>query len=213
MIGINRKSRTRGVRWLVAGAALITAAIVTLVVLVQPEPAPTSLSRLEQEASARYAGAEPYVRLPDGRKLPATNPAHRLQIKVNAYQGLLARESEQRDPTFPLRAEAELSRRAPARAAIEWNDVTGNREMNFNVEDSSACGLEGKTELVIAVEDIPRYPCLAQGGTLWDPGTTLTVRLTPVEKQDPLWAELLSATKKAMATDEHFAGTGATEGS
>jgi hypothetical protein len=217
MIGITNKSRNRRrARWLIAGAALTTGAIATLAVLAQPDATPAPrMSRLEQEAAARFAGAEPYVRLPDGRKFAATNPAHRLQIKVSAYQGMLAKQSEQRDPTFALRAEAELVRRTPMRAVIEWNDVTGNRQMTFTIEDSSTCALDGKTELVIAVEDIARYPCLTQGGTFWDPGTSLTVNLTPVEKPDPLWAELLHATKKAMATEEHFASASAeaTEGS
>lgn len=191
---------------MIASAVLVTTALAALAVLVRPEakPAEHKLSRLEQEASARFAGSEPYVTLPDGRRVPPANAAHALQMKVNAFQGILAKESEQADPTFHLKAEAELARRRPMRAAIEWTDVTGTREMDFNIEDSSTCALEGRTELTVVVEEVGHYPCLTQGGSFWEAGTKLNVHLTPVSEDDPLWAELLYSTKKAMATEAHM---------
>lgn len=204
------KSSRRGPgRWMLAMLAstvLVITALAALAVLVRPEakPAEHRLSRLEQEASARFTGSEPYVTLPDGRRVPPANPAHALQMKVNAFQGILAKEAEQRDPTFHLKAEAELERRRPMRVAIEWTDVTGNRAMDFNLEDSSTCALGGRTELTVMVEDVGHYPCLARGGVFWEAGTKLAVHLTPVSKDDPLWAELLYSTKKAMATEAHM---------
>ena len=207
-------------RWLTAAAVLVGAAVAMLVVGVRmaSEPpvakaAERTLSRIEQEAVARFAGSTPYVSLPDGRRLPPSNEAHALQMKVNAYQGILAKESEERDPTFHLKAEAELARRQPMRATIEWLDVTGNREMNFHIEDSSTCALDGKTEITVAVEDIQRHPCLTQGGNFWDAGVQLTVHLTPISNEDPLWRELLYTTKKAMATEAHLAQLAAAQGS
>jgi hypothetical protein len=199
---------------LIAGAVSITAAVAVLALLTRSdEPPPRPLSRLEREASARFAGSRPYVSLPDGKRLDPTSPAHVLQMKVNAYQRILADEEEQRDPTFHLKAEAELERRRPLTAAIEWNDVTGNREMDFTIEDSSTCALDSRTELTVAVEDVTRYPCLAQGGTFWEPGTQLTVHLTPVTRDDHLWGELLHSTKKALATAAHLASGEASQGS
>jgi len=213
----SKSRKWRSGRWLIAGAVAITAAFAALALLTRPdEPAlqpQRALSRIEQEASARFAGSRPYVSLPDGRRLDPISQGHVLQMKVNAYQRLLADEAEQRDPTFHLKAEAELERRRPIEAGIEWNDVTGNREMDFTIEDSSTCGLDGRTELSVAVEDVTRYPCLAQGGQFWEPGTRLTVHLTPVARDDRLWTELLSSTKKALATAAHLASGEASQGS
>jgi len=211
----SRKRRT--LRWLAAGALLVGAALGTLVVMTRqdagPVPAAPTLSRLEQEAEARFAGSKPYITLPNGKRVPPVNAAHELQMKVNAYKGLLARESEDHDPTFPLKAEAELARRQPMRAAIEWNDVTGNREMDFNIEDSSTCALGSQTELTVAMEDIAHYPCLTQGGNFWEAGTKLSVHLTPITKEDPLWPGLLATTKRAMAAEAHLAKLDAAKGS
>jgi hypothetical protein len=199
---------------LIAGAAAVTAAVAGLALLTRSnEPEQRPLSRLEREASARFAGSRPFVSLPSGRRFEPTNEAHVLQMKVNAYQHILADAAEQRDPTFHLKAEAELERRYPLQAAIEWNDVTGNREMDFMIEDSSTCGLDGKTELTFAAEDVTRYPCLAQGGQFWDRDTRLSVHLTPVTREDRLWAELLSSTKRAMATAAHLASGEPSQGS
>lgn len=200
------KPRKRGLRWLIASAGVLAVALVALALLVQRDKPPTErpLSRLEQEAMARFAGAQSYVTY-GGKKLPPLNAAHALQMKVNAYQRLLARELEQADPTFHLKAEAELERRHPLQAAIEWTDVTGNREMDFYVEDSTKCGLNAQNELTLNVEDIGRYPCLTQGGNFWEPRTELKVHLTPVTREDRLWSELLDSTKKAMATAAHLA--------
>lgn len=198
--------------WLVAGLVAIAGAAALLVVLTRPEPAAVepALSRLEQEALTRFKGAEPYIRLPDGRKLPPSDAAHALRMKVNAYQQLLASEAEQRDPTFHLKAEAELTRRQPLQAAIEWNDVVGNREMDFYIEDSSTCGLDGQTELTVTPVELDKHPCLAQGGNFWEPGTQLKVHLTPITPADRLWAELLFSTKRALATAAHLADAGTT---
>lgn len=204
-------------RWLMAGALGLAAALGALVLLTRPEveaaaPAP-AMSRLEKEASERFAGATLSVTMPDGRKIAPTNAAHILQMKVKAYQRLLANELEQRDPTFSLQAEAELERRQPMQAAIEWMDVTGNREMTFDIEDSSSCALDGKTELVVKVEDVTLYPCLTQGGNFWEAGTQLTVHLTPVTRENRLWGELLHATKRALATEAHLASREDAKGS
>jgi hypothetical protein len=198
---------------LIASAGILTAALAALALLVQRDPAPPErpLSQLEQEAQARFAGAESYVTY-GGKKLPPANAAHALQIKVSAYQRLLAREREQADPTFHLKAEAELERRHPLQAAVEWTDVTGNREMDFYVEDSTKCGLESQTELTVNVEAIGRYPCLTQGGNFWEPRTELKVHLTPITREDRLWSELLDSTKKAMATAAHLAEAGPSKG-
>ena len=210
------RRRSKG-RWLFAGGLAITAVLVKLVLLTRPDadaPAPpAAMSRLEREAAVRFAGSTPYVTMPDGRRLEPTNAAHVLQMKVKAYQRLLANELEERDPTFSLKAEAELERRRPLQAAIEWDDVTGNREMNFDIEDSSTCALDGKTELTLAVEDVARHPCLAQGGNFWDAGTQLKVHLTPVTRDDRRWGELLYAAKKAMATAAHLAAAEDAKGS
>jgi hypothetical protein len=209
----NPPKRSAG-RWLAAGGLAVVAAVAGLALLTRSdEPAPRPLSRLEREASARFAGAPLYVSLPNGKRLEPTNEAHRLQMKVNAYQHILANEAEKRDPTFHLKAEAELERRRPLQAAIEWNDVTGNREMDFMIEDSSACGLDGKIELSFAADAVTHYPCLAQGGQFWDKGTQLSVHLTPVTREDRLWGELLFSTKKAMATADHLASAEPNQGS
>jgi hypothetical protein len=209
------KSRKRSWgRWLIASAGVLTAALAALALLVQRDkPAPERpLSRLEQEAVARFSGSEPYVTF-QGRKIAPTNAAHRLQMKVHAYQHMLAAQAEQSDPTFPLKAEAELERRHPLQAAVEWIDVTGNRELNFNIEDSSSCGFDGNTELTLAAEDVARYPCLTQSGTFWEPRTELKVHLTPITRGDRLWAEMLDSTKKALATAAHLANADAPKGS
>jgi len=213
---VRKSSRKPGtLRWLIGGTLLVGAALGTLAVMTRSDapPAAPKLSRLEQEAEARFAGSEPYITMPNGRRAPPSNPAHALQMKVNAYKGILAKESEDRDPTFHLKAEAELVRRRPMRAAIEWTDVTGNREMDFNIEDSSACGFGDNTELTVAIEDIAHHPCLAQGGNFWEAGVKLSVHLTPISKDDPLWAELLYTTKKAMAAESHLANLDAAKGS
>lgn len=211
----SRSARSRSGRWLFAGAVAIGAAVAALALLTRSDAPPPQrpLSRLEAEAEARFAGSRPYVSLPDGKRLDPISPGHVLQMKVSAYQRILTDEAEQRDPTFHLKAEVELERRTPLQAAIEWNDVTGNREMDFTIEDSSTCGLDRKTELTVAVEDVTRYPCLAQGGQFWEPGTRLTVHLTPVTRDDRLWAELLYSTKKALATAAHLASGKADQGS
>ena len=200
------KSQKRSLRWLIASTGALAVALVALVLLVQPDAAPAERPRslIEREAMARFAGAESYVTY-GGKKLPPLNAAHALQMKVNAYQRVLAREREHADPTFHLKAEAELERRHPLQAAIEWTDVTGNREMDFYVEDSTTCGLNAQTELTLHVEDIGRYPCLTQGGNFWEPRTELKVHLAPVTHEDRLWGELLDSTKKAMATAAHLA--------
>lgn len=209
------KSRKRSVgRWLMVIGGLLTVALVVLELLVQrDEPPPErARSRLEQEALARFAGVDPYVTY-GGKKIPPSNAAHALQMKVRAYQRILASELEREDPTFALKAEAELDRHHPLQAAIEWSDVTGNREMDFNVEDSSSCGLGDTTELEITAEDIARYPCLTQSGTFWEPRTELKIHLTPISRGDHLWAELLESTKKAIATEVHLAKVEASQGS
>lgn len=207
-------TRRRGAArwWLISGLVAIAGAVAALAMLTRPEVAPDkpALSRLEHEALARFSGAEPYVRLPDGRKLAPSNAAHALRMKVNAYQQILADQAEQRDPTFHLKAEAELVRRQPLQAAIEWNDVVGNREMDFYIEDSSTCGLDGQIELTVTPVDLDKHPCLAQGGDFWEPGTQLKVHLTPITPDDRLWAELLFSTKKALATAAHLADSGMT---
>jgi hypothetical protein len=207
---VMKSHERRAPRWMIAGLLLLVAgALATLAVVLRlpGKPAARELSRIEREASARFAGSRPYVTLPDGRRLSPATAAHALQMKVKAFQAILARESEQRDPTFHLKAEAELDRRRPMLAAIEWTDITGNREMSFTIEDSSSCGLDGKTELTLAAEDVAPHPCLTQGGMFWEGGTQLTVHLTPVARTAPLWAELVYATKRAMATRAHLASS------
>jgi hypothetical protein len=211
-------------KWLVVGGVALGAVLGGLTfVVTDAAPAPAkvaaaapgealALTRLQKEAAARFAGSTPYVTLPDGKKVPPVNPAHALQMKVNAFQSILAKEAEERDPTFHLKAEAELKRRAPMLAAITWDDLSGNREMDFTIEDSSACHLDGKTELAIDAKDVGQHPCLAQGGSYWEPDTRLKVSLTPVGTDQPLWQELLSGTKKAMATESHLAGLEAIPG-
>jgi hypothetical protein len=207
-----KKTKTK---WLVLGGVLLGATLGGLTFMVSDAPgaAPVAkrdeapaLTRLQQEASARFAGVQPHITLPDGKQLPPVNPAHALQMKVNAFQSILAKEAEERDPTFHLKAEAELERRAPMLAAITWDDLSGNREMDFTIEDSSACRLDGKTELSLDAKDVGQHPCLAQGGSYWEPDTKLKVSLTPIGADQPLWQELLSGTKKAMATEAHLAG-------
>jgi hypothetical protein len=200
-------------RWVLGGVLAITAAAVGLVWLTQSNEPPHLLSRLEREASARFAGAKPYVSLPNGKRVEPTSEAHVLQMKVNAYQRLLADEAGKADPTFHLKAEAELERRRPLQAVIEWNDVSGNREMDFMIDNSAACNLDGKLELSFAADDVKRYPCLAQGGQFWDAGTQLSVHLTLVTREDRLWAELLASIKKEIATAAHLASAEPSQGS
>lgn len=194
-----------------AGAVLIALALGGRALLLDPgEPSskdasPRPLSRIEREASARFAGSRPYVTLPDGQRVPPSNEAHALRMKVNAYQALLAKQAEQSDAAFGRKAEAELERRRPLRVVIEWADLSGNREMNFTLEDSTGCGLEGKTKLDLKAQEVTRHPCLAQGGDFWEEGTDLKIDLIPIARSDSLWAELLYATKKATATEAHLA--------
>jgi hypothetical protein len=216
------KMKKTSSRWLVAGGVLlggvlggltfvVTDAAPAKVAAAKPDDAP-ALTRLQKEAAARFAGVQPHITLPDGKQLPPVNPAHALQMKVNAFQSILAKEAEERDPTFHLKAEAELTRRAPMLAAITWDDLSGNREMDFTIEDSSACHLDGKVELGLDAKDVGQHPCLAQGGSYWEPDTKLKVVLTPIGADQPLWQELLSSTKKAMATEAHLAGLEASPG-
>lgn len=163
------------------------------------------LSRIEQAAATRFAGVEPQVRLPDGRTLPPSNEEHALAIEVNLFKGLLVRDEEKRDPTFRLRAEAELARRRPLRASISWEDLSGTRDLTFTVADSEECGLSGDAEQrVLGLDEIARHPCLDRDN-LWEPGTTLTVELEPVAQAEPLWQELLRDTMKQMAADAYVA--------
>lgn len=194
-----------------AGAVFIALALGGRALLLGPgkpsggDASPRQLSRIEREASARFAGSRPYVTLPDGQRVPPSNEAHALRMMVNAYEALLAKQAEQSDAAFGRKAEAELERRRPLRVVIEWADLSGNREMNFTLEDSAGCRLEGKTKLDLKAQEITRHPCLAQGGDFWEEGTDLKIHLTPISRSDSLWAELLHATKKAMATEAHLA--------
>jgi hypothetical protein len=205
-----KKPKTSKTRWLVAGGVVLGAALGGLTFVVTDtapvaKAAPVAKgSRLDAEAEARFAGVQPYVTLPDGKKLPPVNAAHAHQMKVNAFQSILAKEAEERDPTFHLKAEAELQRRKPMLAAITWDDLSGNREMDFTIEDSSACKLDGQTELSFEAKDVGQHPCLAQGGSYWEPDTKLKVSLTPIGADAPQWQELLSGTKKALATEAHL---------
>jgi len=163
------------------------------------------LSPIEQKAVARFAGLAPAVRLPDGRRVPPSNAEHALAIEVNLFKGLLARDLEQRDPSFRRRAEAELARRRPLHAGIAWEDPSGNRELSFSVDDSEACGLApGAEVLVLDEREITAYPCLDRDN-LWDPGTPLSVHLEPVDPAEPLWQELLRDTLKQRAADAYLA--------
>lgn len=206
------KKQASKTKWLVVGGVLLGAALGGLTFVVTdsaPEAkaaAPVAKgSRLDAEAEARFAGVQPYVTMPDGKKVPPVNAAHAHQMKVNAFQAILAKEAEERDPTFHLKAEAELQRRKPMLAAITWDDLSGNREMDFTIEDSSACKLDGQTELAFDAKDVGQHPCLAQGGSYWEPDTKLKVSLTPIGADMPQWQELLSGTKKALATEAHLA--------
>jgi hypothetical protein len=216
---MNTKGTKMNRKGLVLAALLLAAGLAALTLLVDgPAPAaarhvPTGRERLEAEAEQRFAGVQPHVTLPDGKQLPPVNAAHAKQMKVNAFQSILAKEAEERDPTFHLKAESELARRHPLLAAITWEDVSGNREMDFTVEDSSACALAGQTELTLTAKDVGKYPCLAQGGSYWEPDTKLAVHLTPVGADQPLYQELLFATKKAMATEAHLGALDASQGS
>jgi len=163
------------------------------------------LSRIEQAAASRFAGVEPQVRLPDGRTLAPSNEEHALAIEVNLFKGLLVRDEEKRDPTFRLRAEAELARRKPVRASISWEDLSGNRDLTFTVADSEECGLSGGAEQrVLDLDEVARHPCLDRDN-LWESGTTLTLELEPVGQAEPLWQELLRDTMKQMAADAYLA--------
>jgi hypothetical protein len=175
------------------------------------EPAPVLpqrlLSRIESAAAARFAGAEPQVRLPDGRKVAPSNDEHALAIEVNMFKRLLVREAEERDPTFRLRAEAELARRRPLHASISWEDASGNRDLTFTVADAVECGLSGEAEeLVLGLDEIAQHPCLDRDN-LWEPGTALRVHLEPVGQVEPLWQELLRDTMKQMAAETYLAQT------
>lgn len=170
-------------------------------------PEPRQRSQIEREAIARFAGSAPRVKLPDGTTLAPSNDEHALAIKVNAYKSILAREAERRDPTFKLKAEAELERRKPRHATLTWQDESGSREAVFVVEDSSSCGLpDGEAELQLPAAELAHHPCLSTGGSL---GTELdvSVRLEPVNADETLWRELLRDTMRGMAAEAHLASS------
>jgi hypothetical protein len=170
------------------------------------------LSRIEQDAATRFAGVEPRVKLPDGRLVAPSNAEHALAIEVNLFKGMLVREEEKRDPTFKLRAEAELERRRPLRASISWEDLSGNRDLTFTVSDSADCGLSGELEeRVVSEAEVARHPCLDREN-LWEPGTTLTLHLEPIARAEPLWQELLRDTMKQMAAEAYLAQPAADAG-
>lgn len=215
---IERKSRRRLRRPLLAAAVLVGGSIVALLVSLPDETAPSAaapsaapaqlpkrpLSRLEQAASARFARAQAKFRV--GSKVTdVTDEEQALIVKVNVFKGLLVRDEEKRDPTFRLRAEAALAERRPARASITWDDPTGNRDLVFTIEDSPGCGLEGDArQLTLDLEQVAQYPCLDREN-MWDPGTKLTVEIEPVARGEELWEQLLNETMKQMAADAYLA--------
>jgi hypothetical protein len=169
------------------------------------EPAPRPLSQLEREATARFAGSQPRIKLPDGTQVPPRNEEHALAIKVRSYKNLLVQAAEARDPTFKLKAEAELERRQPRHATITWEDVSGNQEMLFVVEDSSECGLpDGATDLQLSATELSQHPCLAVNGSLGG-DVSASVHLEPVGSDEALWQELLRDTLRSMAAEAHLA--------
>lgn len=160
---------------------------------------------IEREAERRFANMKPRVRLPNGTTLAPSNEAHEHQIKVNLYKGILAKEAEVRDPTFRRRAEDALAARQPMRGSVSWDELSGNREMTFVVEDSSGCGLANQREMRLRPDEVRRYPCLDRGANLWDEAQELRVQLEPIERNDPVWRELLRDTMKSMAAEARFA--------
>lgn len=159
------------------------------------------VSDLEREAVAYFGDAQPRVKGPNGAVYAPSTPAHALQIKVNAYKRRLVQQAQSRDPEFKQKAEAALERARPQHAAIEWDEEAGNRELVFMVEDSRACGLDDQSHFQLTTHDLTRHPCFDRGPNLWPEGATLSVRLAPVTKQEPVWNELLRDTMKAMAVE------------
>jgi hypothetical protein len=208
-------TRNRALAWLLSTVALggaLGVGLVKLRALKTPAPPAAKLARpltsLEQAAQARFANVEPHVRMPNGELLAPLNEEHALQMKVSAYKSVLVREEEERDPTFRLKAEAELARRKPVRAAIEWEDLAGNQQLVFTLDDTAGCGLDGKSEIALAATEVGRYPCLDHGGNPWDEEATLKIHLDPIAKGESLWNELLRETMKSMAADLYVAQLG-----
>jgi hypothetical protein len=208
-------TRKHALAWLLSTVALggaLGGAMVWIRSHHQPVPVAAApkrpLTSLEQAAQLRFANVEPHVRMPNGQLLAPLDAEHALQMKVSAYKSVLVREEEDRDPTFRLRAEAELARRKPMRAAIEWEDPSGNQQLVYTIEDTASCGLDGNGELSLAAADVGRYPCLDQGGNRWDGAATLKIHLDPIAKGESQWNELLRETMKSMAADLYVAQAG-----
>lgn len=205
----------RGV--LAALAVVITGAAVTLVLRSSGAPAQPAVdaparSALEQAAAKRFAGSQPRLRLPDGKTLAPFDEEESLRFKVNLYKGVLVREEEQRDPTFRLRAEAELARRRPLNATIEWEDLSGNRTFTILVADSSSCGLGDQAEMQLDGARIAQHGCLDREG-MWESDSALSVRLQPIAPTEPAWRDLLNGTLKEMAAEAFEARAAAGEAS
>jgi hypothetical protein len=89
---------------------------------------------------------------------------------------------------------------------VSWDELSGNREMTFVVEDSSTCALANQREMRLRPNEIRRYPCLGRGTNLWEEAEVLGVQLEPIERSDPLWGELLREVMKSMAAEARAAG-------